>query len=218
MTDDILVNGIILKVTPVGDYDKRLVILTKEKGKISCFARGARRPNGKLAGICNPFCFGTFTLIAARDSYTLTDGNITQYFDDIKKDMELAFYATYFMELSDYYTRENNDEMLVLKLLYLTLRALESGKFDKRLVRAAFELKLIVLEGEFNPNLYLGNLLPSTEYAVSHIMEVSVEKLYQFTLTEPVLLELVDIAKAEIDRVIDRELKSLKVLNEICFT
>jgi DNA repair protein RecO (recombination protein O) len=67
---------------------------------------------------------------------------------ELSGDLEGAYYGFYFMEIADYYTKEYNDEVQMLKLLYQTMRALASGKINKESVRYIFELKALVINGE----------------------------------------------------------------------
>ena len=140
--------GMVLSASPVGEYDRRVVILTKERGKISAFAKGARRPQSHLAGVTAPCSFGVFSMFEGRTSYTIQSADISNYFAELRTDVEAAYYAFYFLEFADYYTRESNDEREMLKLLYQSMRALTKRLIPLRLVRYIFELKAVSINGE----------------------------------------------------------------------
>lgn len=153
MRDAVSLTGIVLSSAPSGEYDKRVVLLTKERGKITAFARGARRPNSALLASTGSFAFGTFLLYEGRDAYSLVQANISNYFSELMNDFGGAYYGMYFCELADYYTRENNDELLIMKLLYQSLRALTKKSLNRELVRYIYELKLFTYVGEY-PEVY----------------------------------------------------------------
>ncbi|MBQ0042160.1 MAG: DNA repair protein RecO [Lachnospiraceae bacterium] len=215
MQDIINVTGIILKAIPVGEYDRHVCILTKERGKITAYVRGARRTNSKLLGSTGPFSFGRFKLFAGRDSYSLSDAEISNYFEQLRMDMEGALYGSYFLELMDYYTLENSDETMMLGLLYQSLRALSKPSLSNRLVRYVFELKAMVYNGDF-PGVPLDrNYSEALKYAVDFIVNSPLEKLYTFTLADEVLMELKGIMDNYRKSYIDRRLKSLEILDEM---
>lgn len=208
--------GMILKQTPIGEYDRRICLLTKERGKISAFAKGARRPNSRLAAASSPFCFGTFKLYEGRNSYTVADADIQNYFEELMTDYEGAYYGMYFAEVADYYTRENNDEREMLKLLYQSLRALCAPALKNPLVRAVFELKAIAVNGEYPGAPADKKLTESTLYALHYIEKTSVEKLYTFTVTDEVLAELQSVSSEYCRRFMDHSFKSLEILTTLC--
>ena len=137
----------VLSAMPVGDFDKRLVILTRELGKISAFAKGARKPNSALLACSQTFSFGEFSLYIGRNSYTVVSAEISNYFQELREDIDSVYYGMYFCEFAEYITKENNDEKDILKLLYLTLRAVAKRTIELPLIRLIYEFKILALSG-----------------------------------------------------------------------
>ena len=212
----ISVTGIVLKQTPVGEYDRHISLLTKEKGKISAFARGARKSGSRLAAATNPFAFGIFKLYEGKSSYTVAEAEIQNYFEELRTDYIGAYYGMYFAEIADFYTRENNDEREMLKLLYQTLRALIAPSLPDPLVRCIYECKAIAVNGEFPGAPADQSLEESTVYALQYIAASSIEKLYTFTVTETVIRQLQQVAAQYMKRFVGKEFKSLEVLQTLC--
>ena len=93
MQEQVSVTGIILRAEPVGEYDRRVVILTRERGKIAAFARGARKQGSRLLASTNPFCFGQFRVYEGRRSYSISEAVISNYFEQLRRDYEAACYG-----------------------------------------------------------------------------------------------------------------------------
>lgn len=215
MTDLTVLKGLIIKVEPIGEFDRRIVMLTDDRGKISAFAKGARRSNSKLVAGTNLFCFGEFALFNGRNSYSINEAKISNYFSFLRDDFVSAYYGMYFAEIADYYCRENLNDKEMLTLMYQTLRALESDRFDNKLVKACFEIKAVALQGEFPGVRENKNYKGDTLAALDYILKTPAVKLYSFEVKPDILDELADIGKETIKHCVDISLKSAEVLETL---
>ena len=153
MPGNVKVNGIVISSMPIGEYDKRIVLLTKELGKIAAFVRGGRRPNSPFLGISNAFIYGEFELYRGRSSYSVNKGTAKEYFTHITSDIDNMMLGTYFLEIAGYYSQENADERMRLLLLYRTLQVMGHEDKDLELIQSIYEFKTMIINGEY-PNLF----------------------------------------------------------------
>lgn len=211
MREYILLTGMVLQAGPIGEYDKRIVLLTRERGKITAFAKGARRQNSRLMAGTNPFSFGTFKVYEGK-SYTVIEADISHYFEELRTDFEGAYLGMYFMEFADYYARENNDERELLKLLFQSMRAIALPSIPNPLVKTVFEIKAMVVNGEFPGIPANHQLSESAVYTIEYIVNSPIEKLYTFNVSDEVLRQITTLATGYRQKYIDRKFKSLDVL------
>ena len=95
--DVIRLNGMVLSYSQYGERDKRLVLLTAERGKITAFVHGVRRQNSQLQAATRPFAMGIFELRPSGGAYTLQNAEIKNYFDEFGRNMEAVSYGYYFL-------------------------------------------------------------------------------------------------------------------------
>ena len=208
--------GMVVLSQPSGEYDRRVVLLTKERGKITCFARGARRQTSALIAATSPFCFGTFTVYEGKSAYTLVRAEISEYFTPLREDLEATYYGLYMLEFASYYGRENLDASEMLNLLYVSLRALEKEHIPNKLVRYIYEIKLMVINGEFPQDVAIDpQFSESARYTMQFIIASPLKSLYTFTVSDAVLHEIARLQDRIRSRTLDRRLNTLEVLEGI---
>lgn len=214
MNNKLIVHGIILSSTPVGEADRRLVLLTGECGKISAFARGARRPNSSLVGATRPFAYGEITLFAGRNSYTVDGFNGINFFKEVSEDLEKSCYASYFAEFASYYAREGLEAKEIVRLLYASLRALEVGEIPLPLIRAIFELKLMTINGEYSEEM-MGEGGEAAKYAWNYVIKSPMESVFKFNLEKGPMDELLKAVDKLKKYFVDYNFKSLEVMERM---
>ena len=143
------VTGLVLSSVNIGETDRRIVLLTREKGKISAFARGAVKPRNPLVSATQAFTFGEFFVYTGRNSYTITGAEVKNHFPGLVKDIEKYYYAAYLCEIAEQYTRENLNAEHELLLLFQSLRTLEKGIIPNELIRYIYEWRMLYINGEY---------------------------------------------------------------------
>ncbi len=227
-----VVHGIVLTSMQVNDFDRRITILTSERGRVTAFARGARRPTSPFAACTQGFTYAEFTLFEGRDAYNLKSVDKARYFDGLRDDLEGMYYGMYFCELAGYLTREGMDETGQMKLLYLALLALTKKLMPRRLVRCVYELRSIAIYGEgmktqgpyysakhnglcsenFAGSFTIGE---TTLYTVRFIHATPLKELFSFNVKDEILAELERITSDYMGHHVDRSMKSLEVLETL---
>lgn len=141
------INGIILAESNMGDYDKMLTMLTPNFGKISCSAKGARKPNSSLLAGTQMFCFGEYLMYKGTSTYHINSCETIEMFYKIRTDLDKLKYAVYITKIINDVTTENQNNYKVLQLYLNTLYVISNTDKDLDFVISIFRLRLLSIIG-----------------------------------------------------------------------
>lgn len=144
--------GVVLREVNYKESDKILTVLTREAGKLTISARGCQRKNSAIAAVSQLLCYSELTLYEYRGRWSIREGEVLREFRGVRSDLDRLALGAWFAELTEALTPEEVPAPEVLSLLLNALHVLEATDRPLKLVKAAFELKLMALAG-YEPRL-----------------------------------------------------------------
>ena len=148
----IKVKGIVLSENNMGDYDKMLTILTPNFGKISCSAKGARRPKSALLAGTQMFCFGEYLVYKGSQTYHINSVEPIEVFYNLRIDLDKLKYAVHINKIVQDVTHENQNCYKILQLVLNTLYTISETDKNLDMVLGVFKLRLLCILG-FTPRI-----------------------------------------------------------------
>jgi len=146
-------SGIVIRKVNVGEADRILTVLTRDRGKIRVVAKGVRRPRAKLTGFTDMFHYNDFVLAEGRNLDIVTSAVTVERF--IKEGMELERIALmyYLCELVNRLIEETAEVPGSFELLRETFNYIKNHEVSPVVIKSYFEMKMLLLLG-FAPELY----------------------------------------------------------------
>ena len=152
----ITATGIVTREIKYGDSSRILTVITKELGKISILAGGARSNKSGLLTLTQLFTYGEFTLFQGRGKglYKINNGDVIHSFSNLRNSLEAMAYASYFCEVANRVIPEDSPDPEQMQLLLNTLYLLGEGKISPEQIKGVYEFRTLAVQG-FLPDFSL---------------------------------------------------------------
>jgi len=144
--------GLVLRTVNYRESDKILTVLTEDGGKITLSARGARKKNSKISAAAQLFAFSEMIIHEHKGRFYLNEGRTLEMFSGLRQDIVTLSMASYFAEVIEAVSDEDVFNPGILSLGLSALYRLSKRDRDERLIKSAFELRLMCLSG-YEPEL-----------------------------------------------------------------
>lgn len=204
--------GLILKRSNFGEADRVLTVLTDRYGKISIIAKGVRRITSRRAGNIEILNRVKLHLFKSPKNYNLSEAESIETFNSLKENLTLSTVAFHIIELVDRLVKEEQKNPRLYQLVIAILQILV--KNPRQIFIRAFEVKILTLLGFWSVDavkdldLETKDLLKKLEYE-------SWEEISRSKINEEQAIALERILRYYIERILESNLKSVKVLSKL---
>ena len=152
MTEDIEVDGLVVRETKTGEADKIITVFTDKLGRITVSGKGVSSMKSKYAASAQLFTYSTFSLRKKGSYYYIRDAFYIENFMNIRYDIEKLALANYVCDVVCELAQEDVEDKELLSLALNTLYAIANRDVPLSLIKGAFEFRAAVTEG-FMPDL-----------------------------------------------------------------
>lgn len=139
--------GLVVREKSVGESDKTVVILTKDQGRISAFANGAKKYKSRLFSGTLFLTYSRFSIHKGKAGCKITQASAVNTYFNLKNSLETLALASFFADAAGYFAGEGEESGEVLRLLLNTLYMLSEKRADPEKARLVFELRLLAASG-----------------------------------------------------------------------
>jgi len=144
--------ALILRGRDYGEADRILVVLTKDRGKMSIIAKSARKPKSSLKAAAQLFTYSNICVGGGKKGMgILTQGTVIESMMELRLDLDKIACASYIGEMIDIALPEKrpNDEVFLLALTAFKLLCVSE---EYHLILQWFNLRLLAVLG-YRPRL-----------------------------------------------------------------
>lgn len=145
-------DGLIISEMNIGEQDRLVTVLTRSKGIVRAFVKGAKNIRSPKNASTRLLCYSRFDIFVGRDKYIIDDAASQEMFIKLRNDIEKLSLAQYFCELAGYICPEEENAEEQLRLTLNSLYFLSNGKRSHAVLKAIYELKMLSLSG-YMPDL-----------------------------------------------------------------
>ena len=145
-------DGLVIREMTVGESDRLIWILTRERGVVRAFARRAKNFKSSLHAATQLLCYSNFKISEGKEKFMVNEARAHEVFFGLREDLTRLSLAQYFCELAGVVAVDGLDAAEILRLVLNALHFLTKGTRPPLLLKAAVELRLLSTAG-FMPDL-----------------------------------------------------------------